>query len=411
MLFGKNVILGVTGSIAAFKAIEVLRLLTKEEGARVTAVLTRNATHFVGPLSFSVLSGRPCLVDQYEAEEMRSSFIPPDAPGRVPLVHIDLAQNADLVVVAPASANLLGKVAHGIADDLLTVTIMATSAPVLFAPAMNTRMWENPIVQANVRRLAELGYHFVGPDAGDLACGIGPGRMSEPDAVVAAAKALAERGPLAGKTVVVTAGRTEEPIDPVRTLSNRSSGRMGYALAAAARDLGAEVVLVTGAASVEPPPGVLVQVATTAAAMRERVLAEIEQADALIMAAAVADYRPRTVAGEKIRRGTEPLHLELEPTADILAEAARKKGARVLVGFALETGAGGIARAREKLVAKGLDLVVLNWAEEAIGAETNRVVLVDARGERELPVLAKDEAARAILAEVVRRLGERDPGS
>jgi phosphopantothenoylcysteine decarboxylase/phosphopantothenate--cysteine ligase len=329
----------------------------------------------------------------------------------VPLVHIDLAQNADLVVVAPASANLLGKVAHGIADDLLTVTIMATGAPVLFAPAMNTRMWENPIVQANVRRLAELGYHFVGPDAGDLACGIGPGRMSEPEAVVAAAKALAERGPLAGKTVVVTAGRTEEPIDPVRTLSNRSSGRMGYALAAAARDLGAHVVLVTGAASVEPPPGVEVEVAATAAAMRERVLAAIERADALIMAAAVADYRPRTVAGEKIRRGTEPLHLELEPTADILAEAAKKKGARVFVGFALETGASGVASAREKLVAKGLDLVVLNWAEEAIGGATNRVVLVDERGERELPVLAKAEVARAILAEVVRRLGERNPGS
>jgi phosphopantothenoylcysteine decarboxylase/phosphopantothenate--cysteine ligase len=410
MLFGKNVILGVTGSIAAFKAVEVLRLLTKEEGARVTAILTRNATHFVGPLSFSVLSGRPCLVDQYEAEEMRSSFIPEDTPGRVPLVHIDLAQNADLVVVAPASANLLGKVAHGIADDLLTVTIMATGAPVLFAPAMNTRMWENPIVQANVRRLTELGYHFVGPDAGDLACGIGPGRMSEPEAVVAAAKALAERGPLAGRTLLVTAGRTEEPIDPVRNLSNRSSGRMGYALAAAGRDLGAHVVLVTGAASVEPPLGVEVVLATTAAAMRERVLAELERADALIMAAAVADYRPRTTHEEKIRRGAEPLHLELEPTVDILAEVASRKGARVFVGFALETGAGGLASAREKLVTKGLDLIVLNWAAEAIGAETNRVVLVDARGERELPVMTKAEAAHVILADVVRRLNERTAG-
>lgn len=410
MLFGKNVILGVSGSIAAFKAIDILRLLTREEGAHVTAVLTRNATHFVGPLSFSVLSGRPCLVDQWEAEEMRASFIPPDTAGRVPLVHIDLAQNADLVVVAPASANLLGKVAHGIADDLLTVTIMATGAPVVFAPAMNTRMWENPIVQANVRRLDELGYRFVGPDSGDLACGIGPGRMSEPEAVVAAAKALLDRGPLAGKTILVTAGRTEEPIDPVRTLSNRSSGRMGYALAVAARELGAHVVLVTGAAEIEPPAGVEVIRAHTAAAMRDEVLGALARADALIMAAAVADYRPAVVHAEKIRRGAGPLHLELEPTADILAEAAREKGARVLVGFALETGAGGLASAREKLVRKGLDLVVLNWAGEAIGKETNRVVLVDAAGERELPVLAKAEAARAILAEVVRRLGVR-PGA
>ena len=407
MLFGKKVILGVTGSIAAFKAIDVLRLLTLEEGAQVTAILTRNATHFVGSLSFSVLSGRPCLVDQWEAEEMRSSFIPPDTPGRVPLVHIDLAQNADLVNIAPASANILGKVAHGIADDLLTVTLMATGAPVLFAPAMNTRMWENPIVQANVRRLGEIGYHFVGPDAGDLACGIGPGRMSEPEAVVAAARALLEPGPLAGKTIVVTAGRTEEPIDPVRTLSNRSSGRMGYALAAAARDLGARVVLVTGAAQIEPPPGVEIVPAPTAAAMREHVLGALARADALIMAAAVADFRPATVQAEKIRRGAAPLHLELEPTADILAEAAREKGARVFVGFALETGAGGLSSARQKLAAKGLDLVVLNWADEAIGTETNRVVLVDHEGERELPVLAKAEVARAVLHEVVRRLGER----
>jgi phosphopantothenoylcysteine decarboxylase/phosphopantothenate--cysteine ligase len=256
MLRDSNLILGVTGSIAAFKALEILRLLIQDEGARVTTILTRHATHFVGPLSFSVLSGRPCLVDQFEAEEMRASFIPPDAPGRVPLVHIDLAQNADLLLVAPASANLLGKVAAGIADDLLTVTIMATGAPVLFAPAMNTRMWENPIVQGNVQRLTELGYHFVGPDSGDLACGVGPGRLAEPADIVAAASGLVRRGPLNGRTVLVTAGRTEEPVDPVRTLSNRSSGKMGYALAAAARDLGARVVLVTGAASVPPPAGV-----------------------------------------------------------------------------------------------------------------------------------------------------------
>jgi phosphopantothenoylcysteine decarboxylase/phosphopantothenate--cysteine ligase len=354
-----------------------------------------------------VLSGRPCLVDQYAAEEMRASFIPPDEPGRVPLVHIDLAQNADLVLVAPVSANLLGKVAGGIADDLLSVTIMATSAPVLFAPAMNTRMWENPIVAGNVRRLEELGYHFVGPDAGDLACGIGAGRLAEPATIVAAAKALLLAGPLTGRTVIVTAGRTEEPIDPVRTLSNRSSGKMGYALAAVARDLGARVILISGAASVPPPAGVELQMATTAETMRERVVAEFDRADALIMAAAVADYRPKVESREKIRRAAAPLELELEPTADILAEVGRKKGQRVVVGLALETGEDGPASARRKLVEKGLDLVVLNWAAEAIGTDTTRAVLIDERGEQMLPMAAKAEVARAIVETVARRLQEK----
>jgi len=407
MLRGTELILGVTGSIAAFKALEVLRLLTLEEGAKVTAILTQNATRFVGPLSFSVLSGRPCLTDQFAAEEVRASFIPADAPGRVPIVHIDLAHHADLVVVAPASANLIGKLAAGIADDLLTVTIMATTAPVVLAPAMNNHMWENPIVQANVRRLTEIGYHFVGPVAGDLACGEGPGRLADPAAIVAACRGRirARSGPLTGKTVLVTAGRTEEPLDPVRSLSNRSSGKMGYAVAAAARDLGARVVLVTGAASVPPPAGVLVLEATTAEAMRERVLSEFEHADALVMAAAVADYRPKAANPEKIRRQSKPLHLELEPTVDILAEAGSRKGGRVLVGFALETGDGGVASAREKLLAKNIDLVVVNQAEEAIGADTNRVMLVDRNGARALPLLPKAEVARAILADVVQRLG------
>ncbi len=446
MLRGSHVILGVTGSIAAFKAIEILRRLTLDEGARVTTILTRNATRFVGPLSFSVLSGRPCLIDQFEAEEMRASFIPADEPGRVPMVHIDLAHQADLVVVAPASANLIGKLASGIADDLLTVTLMATTAPIILAPAMNTHMWENPIVQANVDKLARLGYRFVGPVAGDLACGEGLGRLADPDQIVAACQEMvSERqapseiegkgsngprrrspisapssvdagssvenpAPLRGRTVLITAGRTEEPIDPVRTLSNRSSGKMGYALAAAARDLGARVVLVTGASSVSPPAGVEVHEASTAEAMRARVLAELGGADALIMAAAVADYRPKVVHPDKIRRSPQVLHLELEPTADILAEAGKHKGRRVLVGFALETAADGLTSAREKLEAKNLDLVVLNQANEAIGAETNRVTLVDREGDRALPVLPKAEVARVIIADIVRRLGPGPKG-
>jgi phosphopantothenoylcysteine decarboxylase/phosphopantothenate--cysteine ligase len=404
MLAGSQIILGVSGSIAAFKAIEVLRLLTVEEGARVTAILTQHATRFVAPLSFSVLSGRPCLVDQFEAEETRASFIPLDQPGRVPIVHIDLARQADLVVVAPASANVLGKVAGGIADDLLTVTLMATTAPVLFAPAMNSQMWMNPIVQENVRRLGELGYHFVGPDAGDLACGIGPGRMAEPAAIVGAVRGLVRRGPLVGRVILVTAGRTEEPIDPVRTLTNRSSGKMGFALAAAARELGAQVILVAGGADEPPPPGVEVHQARSAAEMQSRVLAELERADALIMAAAVSDYRPRTKAKDKIARGSAPLTLELEPTADILKAAAAMKGKRVHVGFALETGSGGLERARQKLDAKALDFIVLN-GPEAIGQDVNAVVLVDSQGSRALPLASKLEIAREVMAEVARRLG------
>jgi phosphopantothenoylcysteine decarboxylase/phosphopantothenate--cysteine ligase len=413
MLRGADLILGVTGSIAAFKAIEVLRLLTLDEGARVTTILTRHARRFVGPLSFSVLSGRPCLTDQFTAEEMRASFIPPDDPGRAPIVHIDLAHRAALVVVAPASANLIGKLAAGIADDLLTVTIMATTAPVLLAPAMHDNMWTNPIVQANVRRLTEVGFHFVGPVAGDLAFGKGPGRLADPAVIVAACREVAGKwsGPLSGKTVLVTAGRTEEPLDPVRALSNRSSGKMGFAVAAAARDLGARVVLVAGAASVPPPAGVQLVEASTAETMRARVLAELEHADALIMAAAVADYRPKVASPEKIRRQAKPLHIELEPTPDILAEAGKRKGGRILVGFALETGDNGVASAREKLIAKNLDLVVVNQADEAIGADTNRVMLVDGKGERPLPVLPKMEVAQVILAEVVQRMGNaRLPG-
>jgi phosphopantothenoylcysteine decarboxylase/phosphopantothenate--cysteine ligase len=274
-------------------------------------------------------------------------------------------------------------------------------------------MWTNPIVQANVRRLTEVGFHFVGPVAGDLAFGKGPGRLADPAVIVAACREVAGKrsGPLSGKTVLVTAGRTEEPLDPVRALSNRSSGRMGFALAAAARDLGARVVLVAGAASVPPPAGVQLLEASTAETMRARVLAELEHADALIMAAAVADYRPKVASPEKIRRQAKPLHLELEPTPDILAEAGKRKGGRILVGFALETGDNGVASAREKLIAKNLDLVVVNQADEAIGADTNRVMLVDGKGERPLPVLPKMEVAQVILAEVVQRMGNaRLPG-
>jgi phosphopantothenoylcysteine decarboxylase/phosphopantothenate--cysteine ligase len=428
MFEGRKIILGVTGSIAAYKAVEILRLLVRG-GAEVTTIMTRNATQFVAPLTFDVLSGRPCLVDQYEAEGLKNSFIPPDDPDRAPIVHIDLAQRADCLLVAPASANVIGKVAHGIADDLLSVTIMATTAPVIFAPAMNTHMWQNPIVLENVERLRLLGYHFLGPSEGDLACGIGPGRLLEPEEVVegvrqileapagagAPARGASVRGsPLSGKTVLISAGRTEEPIDPVRTIANRSSGRMGYALARAARARGARVLLVTGPANVEPPPGVELCRVQTAADMHRALVERLPQADCLIMAAAVADYRPKSVASDKIRRDGG-LTLELEPTTDILAAVAARKGKRLHVGFALETGDQALDSARRKLHDKHLDLMVLNRADEpgaGLDVETNRVVLIGAEEEKALPLMHKDEVARQVLDEVVRlmRAQATDPG-
>ncbi|MGD8395546.1 MAG: bifunctional phosphopantothenoylcysteine decarboxylase/phosphopantothenate--cysteine ligase CoaBC [Candidatus Eiseniibacteriota bacterium] len=409
-LEGRTVLLGVTGSIAAFKAVEVLRLLTRA-GATVQVVMTRAATHFVAPLTFSALSGRACLVDQFEAEETRAAFVPPDDPDHLPIVHIDLARQADAVLVAPASANLLGKVAHGIADDLLSVTLMATTAPVLFAPAMNTHMWENPVVQRNVTLLRELGHGIIDPDAGDLACGEGPGRLAEPATIVEALRARLAATPaggaLAGRTVLVSAGRTEEPIDPVRSLTNRSSGRMGYALAQAALELGAHVILVSGPADIEPPPGVELRRVRTAAEMEAAVLGSLDAADCLIMAAAVADFRPRQASTEKLRRAAAPAALELEPTPDILAAAGARKGRRLHVGFALETG-DGLVSARRKLAEKNLDLIILNPADEAgagIGSDTNRVTFVDTTGERPLPRMPKRDVARHVLAEVVRLLG------
>ncbi len=409
----RNVLLGVCGSIAAYKAVDVLRELTGR-GAQVTCILTSSATRFVQPLTFQVLSENPCLVDQFAAEAERGALVEDGDCDRAPIVHIDLARRADLVVVAPASANLIGKVAAGIADDLLSVTLMATEAPVLFAPAMNSQMWANPIVQGNVRRLAEVGYHFAGPGTGELACGVGPGRLLEPEAIAERAAQLSEgarSGPLASKTVVVSAGRTEEPIDPVRTIANRSSGRMGYALARAARDLGARVVLVSGPASVPPPAGVELERVRTAAEMERSILAALPGSDCLIMAAAVADFRPKRNATHKLKRqGT--LQLELESTGDILALAAQDKGNRLHVGFALETGDGRPA-ARAKLERKSLDLIVLNHADEegaGLDVETNRVVLIDHQGERELPLMHKDEVARQILAEVAQRLSGNGHG-
>ena len=394
---GRHVVLGVTGGIAAYKAVQVARDLTLE-GALVDVILTAGALEFVQPLSFEALTGRPAHT---------RGHAPAD-----PLLHIRLAKNADLVVVAPATADFLARAAAGMADDLLATVLLATDAPVLLCPAMNDRMYAHPQTQANLTRLADIGYHVAGPAVGPLAWGEGegPGRLLEPAEIIAGCgRVLGAREAWAGRRVVVTAGPTREPIDPVRFIGNRSSGRMGYALAAAAWRRGAEVTLVTGPSSLSPPFGVETVRVETAEEMHRAVAGLLPGADVLVMAAAVADYRVADVAAEKIKkRDGEPPALKLAPNADILrsTRGMRPPGC-VVVGFALETERA-VEHAREKLVAKDLDLLVLNDARESgAGFEvaTNRVTLFDRDGsEAELPLLTKEAVADQILDRVEAKL-------
>ncbi|HEV8320908.1 MAG TPA: bifunctional phosphopantothenoylcysteine decarboxylase/phosphopantothenate--cysteine ligase CoaBC [Myxococcota bacterium] len=406
MLDGRRVLLVVTGGIAAYKAAEVLRLCV-QAGAQVQVAMTRAAKEFVAPLTFQALSGRPvadALFDLGQDSEIG---------------HIRLARDAELIVVAPASADFIGRVAAGLADDMPTAALLAIRAdvPVLLAPAMNTAMWENPFVQRNVEALLASGrFHLVGPESGALAThseGAGVGRMAEPAAVVAAAAALLGPRDLAGRRVLVTAGPTHEPIDPVRYLGNRSSGKMGYALAAAARARGAEVTLVSGPVALAAPAGVEVVAVERAAEMHRAVMERMGAADVVVKAAAVADFRPAAVAAQKIKKagaagtgaGSDGLRLELAPTDDILADvlATRREGRPVVVGFAAETDAVE-AHAAEKLRRKPVDLLVVNDVTEpgaGFATNTNRVTLMwpDGRS-RALPRLAKREVADRILDEV-----------
>jgi len=399
MLARKRILLGVTGSIAAYKAVELLRELTRR-GAEVRCAMTESATRFVAPLTFQSLSRRPVLTDLYAQ----------DYEGQI--AHIAAAGGADLFLVAPATAHTLAKFAHGLADDFLTNLFLAATCPVLLAPAMDAEMWRHPATQANVATLRQRGVQFVGPASGELASGLtGPGRLAEPAEIVGAVEALFARArDLAGRSVLVTAGPTYEPLDPVRFVGNRSSGRMGFALAEAAAARGARVLLVTGPTHLAPPPGVECIRVQTTQEMYEAVLARAEGTDAIIKAAAPADYRAAKVAPAKIKKGREILTLELTPTPDILAELARRKGASVLVGFAAETEEL-VANAREKLRKKNLDLVVANdvGAKDAgFAAETNRVTLVSGDGEVEaLPLLSKQEVAHRILDRVARLLVAR----
>jgi phosphopantothenoylcysteine decarboxylase/phosphopantothenate--cysteine ligase len=384
------VVLGVTGGIGAYKACEVARELMRR-GCRVKTVMTAAAQRFVTPLTFRTLTGEPVAVSLWD-----------DEPGRVH--HVSLAQEADVFAIVPCTANVMAKLVHGRADDILTTTALATEAPIVVAPAMNTRMWLKEITQRNVSALASRGVVFVAPGTGDLACGdVGEGRLAAISEIVdAVMDALSQARSLAGVRVLVTAGPTREPIDAVRFIGNRSSGRQGYAIAEEAARRGAVVALVSGPTSLPDPYGVTTVRVETAEEMHAAVEAVYGDADVVIAAAAVADFRPVSPAAEKLKKETAPAAVELERTVDILAGLGGRKGSRILVGFAAET-ADLVSYARGKLAAKNLDLVVANDVSEpgaGFDTTTNRVVLVTAEGAEALPLMDKRAVARAVLDRV-----------
>ena len=366
--------------------------------------MTPAATRFVTPLTFQTLSGNPVVTDLWG--DQRPGFeLPPAAAGKMrgKVEHVDVAESADCVVIAPATADLMARLVHGEAPDALTATVLASPAPLVVCPAMDVEMWRRPATRSNVRALRARGARIVGPDDGDLASGLsGPGRLAALEAIVdEIERAVRRRRSMAGLRVLVGAGRTEEPLDPVRVLSNRSSGRMGFALAEAARDRGAVVTLVSGAASIEPPHGVTLVSATTAIEMERAMRREAARADVVLMAAAVADYRPARVAPGKIKRNQPRLSVELVANPDILAGlSSRRRSGQILVGFALET-SDGLRNARAKLAAKGVDIVVLNSPRAGLGGDTNRVTLVEAEHQAALPVLPKREVAERLLERVL----------
>jgi len=392
-LAGKRLILGVTGSIAAYKAAYLLRELTRL-GAEVTVCLTEHARQFVGPLTFRTLSGRPVLSDLF------------DPRGEEAVEHVALAERAHAIVVAPATAHVLAKAAHGLADDFLSTLLLAGRGPLLFAPAMDGGMWEHPAVRANVDSLRARGAIVLEPDAGALASGLaGKGRLPEVEHIVEAVRRLlAPVADLTGEHLLISAGPTREPIDPVRYVSNRSSGKMGYAIATAALRRGAAVVLVSGPTAISPPPGAVFVPVQSAEDMREAILQHLGKATIVIKAAAVADYRPAHPSPAKIRSGQERLSIDLSPNPDILKEVAARRGSAFVVGFAAETG-DVAAHAVAKLRDKGIDLLVANdVSREGIGfdADDNEVLLVDRWGGTEpLARRPKSMIADAILDRVL----------
>ncbi len=392
-----RIALGVTGGVAAYKAAEVVRRLQQEQ-IEVQVVMTRSAQEFVAPLTFAALTGQKVITGLFGNE----------APANVEsaIEHIAVAQRIDGLVIAPATADIIAKLAHGVADDFLTTLYLATAAPVVVAPAMNVNMWEHAATRENVQVLRDRGVHVVTPDEGYLACGMtGAGRLAGLDAIVEAVReALRIRHDLENETVLVTAGPTCEDLDPVRFLTNRSSGRMGYAVAEAAARRGAHVILISGPVSLDTPAGVTRVDARTTEEMHGAVLANLDRATIVVMAAAVADYRPVVSHASKLKRGTEHLSIEFEPTADILADVSRRRGERLLIGFAAET-EHVAEHARRKLKEKAVDLIVANDVT-APGAgfdhDTNIVTIFRNDGhEQSLPKLAKIQVAHRIFDEVV----------
>jgi len=399
MLKGKKVVLGVTGGIAAYKAAEFVRLLVKAE-VDVYVVMTENAQRFITPLTFQTLSGNLVATDSFALLE--------DAK----IGHIALADLAELVVILPATANIIGKIANGIADDFLSTMVMATKAPVLFIPSMNVNMWENKALQKNIRALLEFGHHLLEPGEGELACHwYGKGRLPELSEVVEKMEDIFSPKDLKGERVLITGGPTQEPIDPVRFITNRSSGKMGYALAKMARRRGAEVILVTGPTSLPLPQRDIKWLPVRSAEeMRKAVLTHLERVSIVIKAAAVSDYRPKTISQRKIKKDDSDTTLALERTKDILEELGKKKGNRILIGFAAET-EDLIANAQKKLREKNLDLIVVNdvtQPEAGFGLDTNQVKIIYPSGKvRDLPLMSKEEVSKLILDDAVHLLKQK----
>ncbi|MBL8311951.1 MAG: bifunctional phosphopantothenoylcysteine decarboxylase/phosphopantothenate--cysteine ligase CoaBC [Burkholderiales bacterium] len=397
----QRILLGITGGIAAYKSAELTRLLVKS-GRQVTVAMTAAAREFVGPATFQALSGHPVYSDLWDAR--------PDNG----MAHIELTRHNDVMLIAPASADFLARLVHGRSDDLLTTTVLARTIPLIVAPAMNLQMWQNPATQRNVATLRADGVHVIGPGNGDQACGeTGDGRMLEPTEIIAALDAWAQPKTLRGKRILITAGPTQEAIDPVRVITNHSSGKMGYALALACADAGAEVTLVSGPTHLATPHGVTRRNVESAAQMLAAVEAAVDDCDVFIAVAAVADYRPTRSAEQKIKKTDAGLTIELEPTVDILARIARhdrrgagKSGPPFCVGFAAESenveqyGA-------EKRARKGIPLLIANHAQSTFGADDNEVTVIDARGAagaQRLPRMGKLTLARALAAEIAARL-------
>jgi len=407
-----KIALGVTGCIGAYKAALILRSM-QEMGADVEVVMTRHACEFIQPLTFQALSGHPVIIDMFASPQEQFS-----ESGQVDIKHISLAQEIDLLLVAPATANIIAKFAHGVADDFLSTLYLSTPAQVLIAPAMNVEMWHHAATQQNVAILNDRGTEFVYPGAGYLACGmVGEGRLADPDQIAARAIEIANlahkrrtgintdaRMDLAGERVLVTAGPTREYIDPIRFITNRSSGKMGYAIVAAALARGAQVTLVSGPVSIEAPPGVSLVKVTTTREMYEAVITHFQDSTIVIKSAAVCDYRPKEVSDQKIKKTSDELSLAIEKTEDILSALGAMKGERILVGFAAETEFL-LEHAGQKLIAKNLDLIVANdvkATDAGFDADSNRVTLIGMDGtNRSLTLLSKREIADYILDAIV----------